>query len=239
MPAYNFKSRYRRRNNERLTGVIFVVLFLFVFFGLGFWLGKQTVHQNTRSLETQFKVISQERDTLQNTVTELRAENQTVQARYKQLQQTYEENLPEGPLRELVSVLKQQLEEGRDPARLSFLIRSARPPRNCTEPETKRFVVSTPAYDGPESEMTIAEGALVIKAHGISAMNASGKAEAWYDPTKNVAFEFLGQGGVKEKKSGMFPMNHSIVVGNREYRLTISEGARSFAKVTFDSCDYP
>ena len=29
------------------------------------------------------------------------------------------------------------------------------------------------------------------------------------------------------------------VVGNREYRFTIERGARSFAKVIYDSCAYP
>jgi hypothetical protein len=103
----------------------------------------------------------------------------------------------------------------------------------------KRFVVSTPAYKGPKSEITIAEGALVMRASGVSSTNASGQPEAWFDPTQEVTFEFTMQGGAVETKSGVMPFNHSIVVGNREYRLAISEGARSFAKVTLDSCDYP
>ncbi len=239
MSSYNIQNRYRRRNNERFAAFLFVFIILIVSFGLGFWIGGQAAHHNNRALESRLQEVTVERDTLQSTVTELRAETQTAQARYQQLQQTYKEVLPEGPLRDLVTMLKQQLDEGRDPERLSFLIRSARPPRNCTEPETKRFVVSTPAYEGPDSQISIAEGALIITAHGISAMNASGHAEAWYDPTKAVDVEFTTPEGIKEKKTGMFPMNHSVVVENREYRLTIGEGARSFAKVTFDSCDYP
>ena len=42
-----------------------------------------------------------------------------------------------------------------------------------------------------------------------------------------------------DNKAGIMPLHHSVVSGNREYRFTIEEGARSFAKVTFDSCDYP
>jgi hypothetical protein len=35
------------------------------------------------------------------------------------------------------------------------------------------------------------------------------------------------------------PLQHSMVVQNREYRFTIDAGAKSFARITFDSCDYP
>lgn len=237
--SYNLNDRYRRRSHERMVAFIVVLAILFLSFGLGFWIGGQVGEQQNKSLKAQVEELRMEKDKLQATATELRAEAQTALTRYEQLQNTYEEVLPDGPMRELVLILKQQLDEGGDPARLSFLIRSARPPRNCTEPETKRFVVSTPAYQGPDSEITIADGALVIRGSGASAVNASGSAEAWYDPSKKVKIEFTGQGGVKEVKEGIMPINHSIVVGNREYRVSVSEGARSFAKVSFDSCDYP
>jgi hypothetical protein len=30
-----------------------------------------------------------------------------------------------------------------------------------------------------------------------------------------------------------------MIAAGREYRFTLSEGEKSFIKVTFDSCDYP
>lgn len=237
--SYNLHDRYRRRSNERMMAFIVMLSVLFVSFGLGFWIGGQVGDQQNKSLKSQVDELRTERDALQATATELRAEAQTALTRYDQIKATYDEIMSGGPMQELVMILKQQLDEGRDPERLSFLIRSARPPRNCTEPETKRFVVSTPAYQGPGSEITIAEGALVIRGTGASVINASGNPEAWYDPSKKVRIEFTGREGEKEVKESIMPINHSIVVGNREYRLSVSEGARSFAKVSFDSCDYP
>lgn len=237
--SYNLHDRYRRRSHERMMAFFMMLVIISFSFGLGFWVGGQVRDQQNKSLSSQVETLRAEKDRLQATATELRAEAQTALTRYEQLQSTYEEVLPEGPMRELALLLKQQLDEGRDPSRLAFLIRSARPPRNCTEPETKRFVVSTPAYQGPDSEITIADGALVIKGMGESAVNASGAPEAWYDPSKKIRIEFIGRDGGREKKEGIMPINHSIVVGNREYRLSVSEGARSFAKVSFDSCDYP
>lgn len=239
MSSYSLQDRYRRRSNERVAALIVVLIVVCMSFAMGFFIGQQASRQNNAFLKSEVDKLGKERETLQDSITELRAETQTAVARYDQLQKTYEEVLPEGPLRDLTTMLKAQLDEGRDPERLAFLIRSARPPKNCTEPEVKRFVASTPAYTGPDSEISIADGALIVKGTGVSAMNASGQPEAWYDPSQKVTLEFIGEGGVKEQKSGIMPMNHSIVVGNREYRLAVSEGARSFIKVTFDSCDYP
>lgn len=239
LSSYSLQDRYRRRSNERMAGLMVVLAIVGLSFAMGFWIGQQASRQNTSYLKNQNQKLNTERDELQNTITELRAETQTANARYDQLQKTYEEVLPEGPLRDLTQMLKAQLDEGRDPDRLAFLIRSARPPKNCTEPETKRFVASTPNYTGPDSQISVADGALLIKGSGVSATNSAGQPEAWYDPSQKITLEFITKDGESEKKTGIMPMNHSIVVANREYRLNISEGARSFIKVTFDSCDYP
>ena len=236
--SYNPQDRYRRRSSERMTAFMVVVAVLGLAFVTGIWFGKQNAGQQERSLKKQLKVLQGEHQELQDTLTEARAEAQTAQARYEQLQETYKEVLPEGPMQELAALVKQQLDEGRSAERLKFLIRSARPPRGCTEPETKRFVVSTPSYDGPQSRIGIADGALQITASGQSARNSAGKPEAWYDPSKKVKVQFKGPEGGKTK-SGIMPLRHSMIVNNREYRITIDSGARSFAKVTFDSCDYP
>jgi hypothetical protein len=208
-------------------------------FGAGFWLGNQNAGQQERILQRRVESLLDEQEVLQDSVTELRVEAQTAVSRYEQLQETYKEVLPEGPMQELVALVKQQLDDGRSAERLAFLIRSARPPKNCSEPETKRFVVLTPAYDGPGGQISIADGALIVKASGQSAVDAQGRPEAWYDPSKKVKVEFSGRERTAETKGGIMPLRHSVIVEDREYRFTIAAGARSFAKVTFDSCDYP
>ncbi len=236
---YNPQSRYRKKSANQMAAFFTVLTILGLAFGIGFWMGKQSAGHGERSLKKQLVEVRAERDTLQDTVTEARAEAQTAVARYEQLQSEYNKTVPEGPMRDLVTMLGQQIEEGRDPKRLAFLIRSARPPRNCTEPETKRFVLTTPTYNGPGGKITLADGALVVTGSGESAVNAKGQPEAWYDPLKKVSIDFIALGGVKETKSGIMPIHHSVVVGAKEYRLTISDAAKSFAKVSFDSCDYP
>ncbi|MBX2834340.1 MAG: hypothetical protein KTR28_05140 [Micavibrio sp.] len=237
--SYNPQDRYRRRAADRMAGIITVFILVVVSFATGYLVGNKKAGHQERYLKRQVEQLEDDNSGMQDQITELRAETQTANARFEQLQELYNETVPEGPMKDLVSLLKKQVDEGRDPERLAFLIRSARPPRNCTEPQTKRFVVSTPTYQGPDSKIVLADGALVVTANGASAMNGEGAPEAWYDPSKSVAIEFTGLGGKAETKSGVMPIHHSIVIADKEYRMSVTEGAKSFAKISFDSCDYP
>lgn len=237
--SYNPNTRYRARSVQKMNSLISMILVIGLSACVGFWMGKQYGMEKSISLKDQVDALSEERETLQKSVTELRAEAQTANTRYEQIKAEYNAVLPEGPMQDLTRLVKEQIDQGMAPERLSFLIKSARPPTGCTEPESKRFVVSTPSYTGPDSSASVAEGAVIIKAKGPSAFNKEGKAEAWYDPAQNVEISFISVTNGTEVKKGMFPIRHSVVVGNREYRFTVEEGAKSFAKVVYDSCAYP
>ncbi len=176
---------------------------------------------------------------MQDEVTALRAEAQTAQVRLEQLRASYDELLSEGAMHDLLELLRQQLEKGVDPNRLRSVILSARPPQNCIDAKSKRFVVITPVYNGPQSIASIGKGAVSISGVGASAQNAQGQAEAWFDPGQPVTLTFRGRGSEEQVKQGMLPIYHSVVVDDKEYRFTITEGTKSFAKVTYDYCDYP
>jgi hypothetical protein len=236
---YNPKDRYRQRTVQRISAFLVIVMVMGCSWLVGYYLGKERALQESVFLKKEAAGFSVERAALEKTITELRTEARTATLRYEELNKTYQETVPEGPVRELLELVSNQLKEGMTPERLAFVIRSARPPRNCTDPETQRFIVSTPLYTGTESKANIGQGSILIKASGVSAKNEKGDKEAWYDASKAVNIEFIVRDGKTEKKQGMMPISHSIVAGGREYRLTIAEGARSFAKVTFDSCDYP
>lgn len=236
---YNPSDRYRRRSLQRALSIFRVLFILLCSSGLGFWLGHMYDQQKILTIQAERDVLIKQRDEFQEDITRVRAEAQTANARLEQVQKTYEETIPEGPMRDLMALVKKQLDEGMDPQRLTMAVQSARPPRNCSEIETKRFVVSTPAYEGPDSKITVAENTISISGTGVSARNDKGQPEAWYDPSRPVHLAFTLIGGKEQKIDGVLPLHHSAVSGEREYRFTISEGARSFAKVTFDSCDYP
>ncbi|MFK7839174.1 MAG: hypothetical protein AB8B83_02490 [Bdellovibrionales bacterium] len=236
---YNPNERYRRRAAARFGNFVTMSLLVLLIFGAGFWFGKQNAGQQEKVLKGRVKTMAEEARQMEQDLIEMRSTAQTATARYEQLQATYDEQLPEGPVRELLELVRKQLDEGRDPERLSFLIRSARPPRNCSDIETRRFVVSTPTNNAPASKISVADGAITVTGNGLSARNEKGQPEAWFDSARAVGVDFKSLGGEMESKKGVFPIHHSMVVGAREYRFTITDGARSFAKVTYDSCDYP
>ncbi len=237
--TYNPHSRYKARAMNRMANLVTMLCVIALSVAVGFWLGKQYGAEQYISMKEQLKELNEERVVLQNNVTELRAEAQIANTRYEQIKAEYNAQIPEGPMQDLTRLIREQLSQGMDPQRLAFVVRSARPPTGCTEPETKRFVVSTPAYTGPASTASVAEGAVTITGKGQSATNAEGKLEAWYNPAQGVEIKFTNAAGQSETKKGNLPIQHSMVVGDREYRFTVQEGAKSFAKVVFDSCAYP
>ena len=236
--SYNPHSRYRERSVQRLTSMVSMLIVIALSASVGFWIGKQYGVEQNISLKEQAESLSKERNLLQANVTELRAEAQTANTRYEQIKAEYNAILPEGPMQDLTRLVREQIDQGMQPERLAFVIKSARPPTGCTEPETKRFVVSTPSYAGPDSSVSVADGAIIIKGKGISATTKDGKPEAWFDPAQAIEVTFTTAEGTETKK-GTFPIRHSVVAGGREYRFTLEQGAKSFAKVVFDSCAYP
>ncbi len=235
---YNPHTRYKERNAQRIASALGVLAVILLSMLLGFWLGKQYGAEHLITLKDEVEALEKERSALQDQVTELSATAQTANTRYGQLQEEVESIIPAGPMQDLVTLVREQLKQGMDAERLSFVIRSVRPPSGCTEAETKRFVINTPAYSGPESLASVADGKIKVGGSGVSARNISGLPEAWYDPSKRVEVFFMN-GDKREVKKGVLPLRYSTVVGNREYRFTIEKGARSFAKVVYDSCSYP
>ena len=235
--SYDPHRRYQERAAQRLAGLLKVFAFIVVSLVFGFWLGKQYAAEQLIISQDAVEMLQIERDDLQSQITEITASAQTANKRFEQLKEEVASVLPEGPMQDLVTLLREQLSKGTDPERLSFVIRSARPPTGCADPNSKRFVVATPANTGPKSVVQIAD-VITITGEGVSAQNKDGKPEAWYDQAKRVSLTF-NYDGKTEVKKGVLPIRHSMVVGDREYRFSIETGARSFAKVIFDSCDYP
>jgi hypothetical protein len=94
-------------------------------------------------------------------------------------------------------------------------------------------------YNGPQGAVSFGNGVVTVAGEGAASVNPTGKAEAWYDPGKPVKITFTEIGGKQTVKEGLLPIQHSLVVGNKEYRFTVAAGERSFISVTSDSCDYP
>jgi hypothetical protein len=237
--SYNPNDRYRRRNSMRIFGLAGILISFLIGFGLGLMFSKHKAAWDEAGMLQNIQALQLERDTMQESITAISQQAQTANMRLEALQKTYNEMLPEGALRDLLPLVQKRLEEGMDPKRLDFVIRSTRPPANCTDPQTLRFVPSTPTYKGPKSQISVGEGAIIVEGEGFSATSSSGQVEAWYDPSREVKIRFMIKDQPEKVKTGILPLQESMIAGNREYRFSVEEGVRSFIKVTYDSCDYP
>ncbi len=237
--SYDPNARYRQRASKRMTNILsFIFLFAFIF-GAGYWVGEMRSRQNIYILQQDKQALNEDLKNIQNVITDLRAEAQTANVRLEQMRANYDELTSDGPMKDLLESVRQQLDKGITSERLSSVISMARPPQNCSDAETKRFVVKTPMYNGPDSVATVSGGAVIINASGVPAQNNQGQKEAWFDPGQAVEVRFSPRGGEEVVKSGVLPIYHSTVVKDKEFRFTVTEGAKSFAKVTYDFCDYP
>lgn len=236
--SYNPHHRYKERAAHRMSSVMAYLAIMLIAGLIGFWMGKQYGAEQLISAQTKVASLMQTEKEQQDRITELSTVAQTANMRFEKLKETVESTTPIGKAKDLIQIINQELEKGANPDRIAFLIKSGRPPTGCVEPDIKRFVVATPLYKGPVSEVSIADNAIKIRANGFSAKGDKGQSEVWYDPERPIEVTFI-YGDKRELKKGVMPLRKTIVVGNREYRFTIEAGAQSFAKVIFDSCNYP
>jgi hypothetical protein len=230
---------FRRRRAEQRRKVFMIAAAIAALSAVSYWWGGENVRSSEVAYKQQAMRLTEEREGLEKTIVDLRSDVEATQLRYQQLEERFKNEIPEGELKKLTDILRKQLQSGIKPERLAFLLEAARPPKNCTEPQMKRFVVKTPAYSGPHGSVSFGNGAVIVSAEGQSAIGAGGSFEAWYDPGKEVKVIFSQIGGKQVVKEGLLPVQHSVIVGSREYRFTVAAGERSFIAVTSDNCDYP
>lgn len=238
-PMYDPSGGFKRRATERRRRFFLIVGVITAIAASFYWLGGENVKSSEVAYKQQAIRLQTEKEGIEKQLTDARVEVQSTQIRYKQLEDKYNLEVPTGPLKELTELLRQQLKDGIAAERLAFVVRSARPPRNCSEPVTKRFIVKTSAYGGPENAVSFANGAITITAEGSPAVSPQGQPEAWFDPGKPVTVKFTQLGGQDTVKTQLLPIHHSMILAGKENRFTVGLGARSFVAVAGDSCDYP
>lgn len=231
-------DRYRQRARESFFRGLTILVAFAVALTLGYIAGTKKHDQDTRQLTQQNSNLKKIASESEEKATRTEASYRTLVVKYKQLENQYKRDVPQGDLGLLTAMVREQLDKGLGVERMIQIIRAAQPPRNCSQAQSKRFILSTPAYQGPVSAVTFADGAITISGNGEPSINSKREKEAWFDPGKPVTITFTIIGGKKEVKTGLLPMHHTIILRNKEYRFTISEGPRSFIVISGDNCDY-
>jgi len=151
----------------------------------------------------------------------------------------YRQEVPTGELRRLAGLVAARLEEGIDPQRLAFYIEAAGPPHDCSPPQTKSFFMATPLWDGPNTSTSFADGRIIVSGVGENARDNSGRVLPQFDPTEEVTLRFTTIDGEETTVVGPLPLQHAVVVGDDEFRFSVTEGRTSMVDVTADRCPFP
>lgn len=233
---YDPDRRYRRRIWARIARTGLFLATIGATSALAYQIGVEQMRGRHQSLEQEVETLRAETVDLQQTAIRLEAATRTAEVQYQELLARFEREVPSGAVRELAQLVAQQLEKGVEADRLAFFINAADQVRDCGAPETKRFIVPTPIYQGANTSVGFADGRITVTGMGANARDEAGKLQGWYDPAQPVKITFTTIGGEQSETTGQLPLHHSVVLGEYEYRFTIVEGERSFVVVTADRC---
>lgn len=140
----------------------------------------------------------------------------------------------------LMPTIEKKLSEGMDPKRLADAMASVDKPRDCEQPETKRFLVKTAlTSDGPNTSVGFSNGIVTVSGLGTTAKNAEGRPEAWFEPNEPITVRFIQIGGKAVETAGKLPIHHTLSIGQAEHRFSVMASARGFVQVTSERCKIP
>lgn len=236
------ESKWRRRRNLRWRVIkALLVLALLLAAGLfAYETGSMLAQMPVRNLEQQLARLNQDIEALRQANAQLSDSAKAARESETEWQKRYEMDAPVGESKELFNLLRDRMAAGIEARRLSFVIQATGNARTCNDgAATKRFMVKTPLYHGANDQVSFGKETITITAEGANAVNASGKAEGWFDPASPVTVRFTEIGGKSSEKTGTLPLHHAMVTGGQEYRFTVVNGPTGFLKVSGKRCKFP
>lgn len=239
LKLYDPHARRRHQQRTQLYRSIFVVFGIIVVLYGSFRLGFESSKANQSLMIQELGTLKDAKSKLEQEAVELRASTMTAVKRFEELERQYQNDIGDENIRKLVILLKERLAAGIKPDRLMTILSKAENIRQCSTPETKRFILKTDVSRGPASSNSFANSSIIVTGTGQPTVNDKGAKESWFDPAQPVSIQFKTNTGEETKAEGVLPLHHSIVQGNAEYRFTISKGARSFIEISADQCAYP
>ncbi|AWK87064.1 hypothetical protein [Azospirillum thermophilum] len=236
---YDYERRYRRR---MWTGVGKFGLLLVLLLGVGLFsyqMGIEQLKGRDVTLREENAALSRQKAEYELLASQMQHAARVAEAKAAELEHRLQREVPTGDLARLTHLVAERLKAGLDANRLAFVIQQAQIPRNCQQPETKRFSLATPLLKGGTRSVSFTNGTVTVAGEGQSSRDAQGNAESWFDPTQPVTIRITGIGGKGTTVSGVLPLHQSLVIDNTEYRFTFVAGQRSFVDVTADRCPFP
>lgn len=219
---------------------MFFLAILVVVSAFAYRFGEQKSRRPFDHLEEQVAQLQAEKAESVLKAEELSAALEDARGQIAALETRYTNEVRDDTVKGLLARINEKLDAGVKPDRLAFVIGAAASPRDCdAQPSSKRFIVQTPFYEGPAGSVTFGAGAFTVTGTGQPAKDSRGNSEAWFDPAQPVTIRFAHISGQTQEVVGTLPLQKSIVVGDSEFRFSVTKGPRSFVLVAGDRCRYP
>ena len=236
------EDRRRRRQRARLAAVRWVLVggTVIALGAYAYQTGERVAERKAAGRERQIVAFRAKLEELESQLQAQQAELAAERAAAEEWRQRYEQDVPAGEARELLPVLRARLEAGVEPQRLRWVLSQTETRRDCESRSEMRHVpVQTSTARGTRTATALAGGTLGVLLDGNSAKNEKGDPEPWFDPARPVTLRITMRNGKAIKSEGVLPLQHSIVEGDREYRLSIVAGPRGSANVSLERCRFP
>ena len=230
-----------RRRRWRFLRLLFSTAVLIGLGVVAYQTGTLLANREVSSLRLEVENQTADITALRDENANLRQKAETALQAEAEWRGRYEAEVPTGKTLELLAMINEQMNKGADTERIEFLVGAAGKERSCDgEPRTKRFLVRTPIYEGANDAVAFANNTVIVTAQGESATDANGNREAWFDVAKPVLLRFVEPGGGGTEATGLLPLHHSVVRGDKEYRFSaVAAERQGFLSVTVERCAFP
>lgn len=237
------QRRRSRRNEERrraILGRLFKLALAIGAFAVtayySYEVGFRVAQGEVGSLKEQVRQATDEARKQQEQAEGDRAALNETRRQADEFKSLYEQVKPTDDIRDLSALLRVKLAEGMDPHRLAFVIKSAQNPHDCEQPTTRRFLVRTPRYRGPNANTTVHIGDMTLSADGIG---GNGGHEQWFDAERPVKLHIAAAGAKDSDVAGKLPIEHAVAIKNSEFHFTITAAtSRGFVEVVSQRCEF-
>jgi hypothetical protein len=238
---YEGRNRRRRQFWWSVAKWALAIALILAAGAYSYYAGGDLAAREVVRLEAEIEILKSEIAAFPEERAELQDQIRTAVTRAKEWENQYNRDVPTGEMRAFLKLVEEKLASGDvSTERLAFLIKSASEPDNCVaEPQTKRFIVRTKHQESANDAVSFDSNRLTVTAIGEAAVNENGQAEGWFDPAKPLKVTLTRIGGKSVETTGLLPVHHTMVAGDKEYRLTLQAGPRGFVMVTGAVCAFP
>lgn len=202
--------------------------------------GNRLAEREVARLEEEIALLNVRVQQLEQENLQLAEAARSARGKVEVWQQRYRQEIPTGELKALYELIREKVAGGVEGSRLAFILQQASQREDCAEAiETKRFFVKTPFYNGGNDSVGFADSTIVVTAEGAASIDGSGNQQVRYDPAQPVMVRFARLGGESSEASGLLPLHHAMVIGDKEFRFSIVAGEPGMVKVTAGRCPFP